>query len=406
MSAYTSSGNYELSKLVLRVEDASPENNTGLSWDLRPFMVEASLFESIENVTMSGYVTIVESFNINDVLPLYGNEIIELEFNTAGSDHAVTYTGRVYKVTDRHRISEHAMGYVIKFVSEASLLSQRTFVNRGFKSTICEMVNTIYGSKLSGSVEKPLSLEKTKGIHTYTIGEQKPLEAILWLSRQAKAKDDNSGFVFFENHDEFVFSSLQTLYSRPAVAKYHSGHSGVYSDVKKKHEEEFERLQDVEMFENNSILDRFMEGVHGSEHMYFDLIEKRVTKHSYDNETEYNPEKSLGEIVNKKKVERGRDLLRLRYVSGDQYIRDEVQNLMTIKQSEMFKGRIVVYGDSKLLAGDIIEVNFPVWTSYEKDLKSAFSGKVLVSGIRHLLTQSGYTQNILVRKDAYQDVTA
>jgi hypothetical protein len=406
MSVYTASGNYELTKLVLRTEDSSPDNNTGLFWDLRPFLAEASLFESIENVAMSGYVAIVESFNISDVLPLYGNEIVEMEFVTAGSDHAVKYSGRVYKITDRHRISEHASGYVIKFVSEASILSQRKFVNRGFKSTIGEIVDSVYRTKLSGSVQKPLRVEKTRGIHTYTIGEQKPLEAIMWLSRQAKSSTGNSGYVFFENHSEFVFASLESMYEQEPVAHYNNKHSGVYSDVKKRHEEEFGRIQDVDMFEENSILDRYMEGFHGSEHMYFDIVEKRIVNYKFDNEKEFKPEKSLGDIVNKKPVETGRDLIRFRYVGDSTYTYDETLNIMKIKQSEMFKGRIVVFGDSKLLAGDIIEVDFPNWSSHQKEAKSAYSGKVLISGIRHLLTQTSYSQNLLVRKDAYKDVNA
>lgn len=406
MSKYTASGNYELNKLTIRTETSSPENKNGIVWDLRPFMIEASVFESIENVVMSGYVSVVDTFNINEILPLYGNEIVEIEFNTAGSDHVVKYTGRVYKVTDRHRITEHSMGYVIKFTSEASILSQRKCVNRGYKATIDEIVSSVYQNTLSGDTQKPLRAEKTRGIHTYTIGEQKPLEAILWLSRQAKAANGNSGFVFFENHNEYVFSSLQTLYEQKPVAKYTSKHAGVYDDVKKRHEEEFERVQDVEMFEKNSILDRYMRGLHGSEHMYFDLIDKRVITHKKNNETDFDPNKSLGEIVNKKPVDSGRDHLRLRYVAGSTFIEDETANVMTIQQSEMFKGRIVVFGDSKLLAGDVIEVDFPNWTSEQKEMKSAYSGKVLVGGIRHMLTQAQYTQNLLIRKDAYQDVNA
>lgn len=399
---YAGNGQYVLEHCRLLAKDQNTDEE--LTWDLSGFLFELSLFESLHSQTMSGYIAVLDTFNINNLLPIYGNETIELSFHTAGAEqNEIAYTGKVYKVSEKHRISEHASGYTIKFCSEAALLSKRTFVQRGFKSTRHEIVKDIYNTYLRGQSEKPLEAQETKGVSTYTWGTVDPLEAIQGVSRRCIGADGTFGFLFYENNQEFRFQSLQSLYQQDPVAIYSNRPAGVYNDVEDRFVEQFNSIQAIEINEENSLLDRIMDGLHGSDNVYYDILNKTLANKHYRKNESFDPNKSLGELPDKKFIEDGEDIMRLTFLSGDaeQYTW-EVESMMKKIESETFKAKLSVFGDSNIKVGDVIEVSIPEWNQFE-DLKSPFEGKVLISAIRHTLTKTTYSQVFNIQKDSYED---
>lgn len=402
MSTYAGNGQYVIEYVKLLIKDENTDEM--MEWNLLPFMVEVSLFEDIMN-PMSGYIAIMDSFNFNELLPLYGNEIFQISFHTAGNEtNKIEYEGRVYKISEKHRITEHTSGYTIRFFSECSLLSKRSFVNSGYRAEPNKIVESIFSRYLRDRSTKPLVTQQTKGIGQYTFGTQDPLEAISVISRRTQGTDNTIAFVFYENNQEFRFESIQTMYQREPVASYSNTQSGVYRDVKKRFEEQFESYQDIEIFEENSLLDRLMDGLHGSNHGFFDLKEKSFTNFTYRKNERFDPQKSLGEIPDKKFIEGGQDTQSIKYYSDfTQQFFTEVDSLMKRKESETFKAKVSVFGDSSLKAGDVIYLVVPNWNTDQENIKTMFQGNVLIGSIRHTLTRDHYTQALGVMKDSYEE---
>lgn len=399
---YAGNGHYVLEYCRLLAKDQNADEE--LTWDLSGFMFEVSLFESLYSSTMSGYIAVVDSFNINQLLPLYGNETIELSFYTAGSEqNPIVYFGKVYKISEKHRISDHSSGYIIKFCSEAAILSKRSFVQRGFRSSRHQIVTDIYNKYLSGASRKSLEAQTTKGVSTYTWGAVEPLEAISGMSRTCMGTDGTVGFLFYENNKEFRLQSLQSLYQQEPVAFYSNRPAGVYDDVKDRHVEQFNSIQDIKINEENSLLDRIMDGVHGSDNIYYDILNKSLTNKHYRKNESFDPAKSLGKIPDKKFIEDGEDIMVLSYASGnpEQYLW-EVETMMKKIEAETFKAKMSVFGDTAIKAGDTINVTIPEWDQFE-EMTSSFEGKVLISSIRHTITKTTYVQVFNIQKDSYEE---
>src|SRR5699024_9041200 len=136
MSKYKSNGGYVLERLLIySYDEESP--GEGKAWDLAPAFSEISLFESLTDETMTGYVAVADSENIRDIMELHGLERVELSFYTAGAEEQrIDFVGVVYKVSERIRITEHTMGYKISFCSEAMIKSERTFVQRAYEGNV------------------------------------------------------------------------------------------------------------------------------------------------------------------------------------------------------------------------------------------------------------------------------
>lgn len=400
---YAGNGQYVLTKMSLFSIEDEVENET--EWDLMPSFLELSLFESVFDQTMSGYVTVRDTVGMADLFPLYGDERIEVSFHTAGSeDSLIEYVGKVYKVSQPARVNEHTTGYIIRFCSEANLLSTRRFVQKGYQDTADRVVEDIYRKHLRGSDDKPLETLPAKGIESYTFGFMNPLEAISVAAKTPVASDGTRGYIFFENHESFMFTTLEHLYTQEPVARYTNQLAGVYDDVKQRAREQFESIQDITYDRENSYLDRLKDGLHGSDNVYFDLVTKQVVNYHYNKEQYFDETRSLGKRPYKHKIEDSSDIVNVNYVAGTgQYALNEVLNKMRRVESEEFMATITVFGDSKLKTGDVLEVYFPRMNDDQEERQSTVEGKVLIGAIRHTITQSQYMQAIELLRDAYNE---
>ncbi len=400
---YSANGQFVLSSLMLFMK-RTENSNEEVAWDLSKSYLECSLFESIDEL-MSGYVVVLDSVNLNDLLPLYGLERIELTFYTAGADqYPIEYTGVVYKVSERIRISDHSSGYKISFTSEEFLKSERTFVQTGYVDTADRIAYDIYRTFMRTERNKPFISDSAVGISEYTFGSMKPIESINVLTRTAVATNGNLAYLFFENNEAFNFVSLQSLYQQQPVARYTNRLAGHYDDVKQRAIEQFESIQDIKYYEENSLLDRLNDGLHGSEHVYFDIVNKQLVTHHYRKSDKFDKLKSLGEIPDKKDIPDGHDVMYMNYVA-DTLNRTpfHMETRMKLVESTMFKAFITVFGDSRLKAGDVLEVYFPR-LQVDQDQKNIYEGKVLISAIRHTFTPDQYMQEIEIIKDAYNEI--
>ena len=402
MSTYTDNGQYVLKRASLTFTDPSTDMENEL--DFSQAFVQIDLYESIFDHTMSGQITILDSYNLQDVLPLYGNEKFNLDFHTSGnSKNPIVYTGEVYKISEKIRISEHNSGYIIYFISEEATNSQKINVQRAFRDNNHKIVERIY-ARIRGGNEKLIEVEPTKSINKYVFGAVKPLQTITKLS--SDSYNESHGYVFYEDSQKFNFKSLGLLYQQEPKVEYFYKISGAFDDVKQKAVESFRSIQDVQNMEENSYLDRLMEGQHGLTANRFDLLSKDYESFNYKKSDFYNSERSLGSIPEKKSVPNSNEsLVSIRYENDPSLLLSGITvSRMSKIEINTIRANIVVFGDSAIRVGEVCKATLPNWNVEQKDLKNSIDGRFLICDIHHTISSTEYTQTMMIQKEAYEKV--
>lgn len=395
MNSYASHGSYMLEELVLTTQTDEI--------DLSSMFVSLSLYESMEEQAMSGTITVIDSFNLPDILQLGGNEQVTLSFYTSGNENnPLEYTGTVYKLSERHRLSEHSSGYLIHFCSDVALSSRREFLTRAFNTTISDAVKRI----LNIYTDKAVDVVETAGTYSYSFGNTEALEAINLMIPKAYSTSNEVGYVLYETPNQWNFKPLEWLYQQQPVASYGTKSAHTYENVSNRYAEQFESIQNVKILEENSLMDSVNDGMYGSSHQLFDILNKTYTEDVYSVNEQFDPEKSLGYTPTVRPFETKNDQIFLRYDNNNT---DNVNNRtysrtkMVLRRSDLFRAEITLFGDSSISVGNIISVTFPTWVTDQENIGTMFDGEVLIKKICHYLTPNQYLQVMQVNKDAYNE---
>lgn len=393
MTSYTGHGQYKINYLKLVAPSAE--------LDLSIAYVQIDLYESIFSPVITGSVIIMDTYNLQDVTPLYGDEKILLSFNTTGNDqNPIDIVGSVYKITEKHQISEHTSGYAIHFVSNEALVSARNVVQKTYKATCSAIVEDVYKTILGGS--KPLKSTPTVGIDDWVFGAVHPFEVISIMSKYSY-NNNHRGYLFYEDTKQFNFVPLQELYTQPAIIDYAYGGRGAYKDVKQAVPESNNTIQSFKLMEENSLMDRVMEGQHGSTTFEVNLLKKKVKDYIYNKESEFEPSKSLGDLAVKRSIPMSPNAsMSIGYNLDPKFnLPDLVKSDALKVEVDTIRAEMAVFGDSFVRVGMTCDVRVPNWNMDQGAVKTMIDGKFLIASIHHVLNNTNYVQSMMIQKDGY-----
>ena len=228
-TTYSTEGEYQLTKCVLR--------SGAIELDLTGMLVDIAIYENMFDQIISGDISVVDTHGIDDCLPLYGNEVVEIEFYTAGVvDNPINITGCVYKIDPAQQLSGSSSGYVIRFADEFLIRSSRTAYRYGHQTELSNMVTLVYNNTMKDSLtrKKHVDVVKTRGIDHYVGNKVSPLSIIQKLSERSVSVNSEYGYIFFQNNRGFNFKPLEYLYKQEPVTEFINRDAGVFNDVKQK----------------------------------------------------------------------------------------------------------------------------------------------------------------------------
>lgn len=406
MNRYFENGQYNLNKLIITTNTANP-----IELDISAVFKDITIYESIYNNTISGNVTIVESMNMIREYAIGNYEKIRMEFTTAGVDEVTIVNAIIYKVSKPFRMSEHAAGHTLYFASEESFNSIALKTFTGHEEEISGIVEKLYERVKRSEESKPLEVEKTMNIENYLFTGNSIFEAINMVAEQAVSATDDNGYVFYEDLSKFNFVSLEHLYKKEPVIEYVYKNSGVFDDVKTgRGEEAFNSYQDFEIMDYNSYSQKLIDGEYGGAWGNFSIYNKILSIYNYSIASNFVPGKSLGAspiTLPNGWANNYNSKLAISYTSnfGTKFI-PTVNGRMVKLRSSNFVVSIGVFGDSTLRVGNTCIANIPNWSSNGMQPsgsdKDVYSGKFLITEIKHVFTQKLYTQRIKIIKDAYE----
>lgn len=420
--------------------------NSGETIKLKNLVTELSFFEDIYSFSVSGYVILRDAVGLIEKLSLDGNEFIQITYGktkTQREENKNSRKYRVYKVGDRRPIANfNSEFFTIFFCSEALLLSEQIKIRKSYpkrqiatiKGTKEGIINDILYNQLRIPENRIVRLEESYGVYDFVVPTLKPFEAISWLSTYARPKDTQIGadMLFFETNDGYFFRSLQSMYRDAPYKTYKFQPKNVSPNTDPG---EFENgivtVLDIQFLKTFDVLNETSSGTYANKLITIDPLTKsfRVTNYSYEKDYLLNNGKNRPATLNENPpLGPGRNRLgipqtaaydstvKVAFSNANQsfapFIKDSegsvaqdifIETYVPYRTAQISLAnytvlKLLIPGDSTITAGRTINLNIYSLGTDENGLRKLdnyFSGKYLVTAVRHIMQSTGTYQTIL-----------
>jgi len=122
----------------------------------------------------------------------------------------------IYKLGSRQQVKDGMIMYVLHFASREFLRNIRTKVNKSYTGRLDTMVNSILGDKHGLDTRKKVTVQKTLNKDKVVIPNMKPFDAVSMLCNRALAENEDGkagsvGYFFYETTKGFEFRSWESM---------------------------------------------------------------------------------------------------------------------------------------------------------------------------------------------------
>ena len=420
--------------------------NSGETVKLKNLVTELSFFEDIYSFSVSGHVILRDAVGLIEKLSLDGNEFIQITYGktkTQSTENKNSRKYRIYKVGDRRPVGNFTSEYfTIFFCSEALLLSEQIKIKKSYpKRQICTVkgtdegiINDILYNQLKVPENRVVRLEESYGVYDFVVPTLKPFEAISWLSIYSRPKDTQIGadMLFFETNDGYYFRSLQSMYRDSPYKTYKVQPKNTETNMEPG---EFENgivtVLDIQFLKTFDVLNETSSGTYANKLITIDPLTKsfKVTNYSYEKDYLQNNGKNkpatlnenppLGPGKNRLGVSQTaayESTVKVAFSNANQsfapYIKDRtgsvaqdifIETYVPYRTAQISLAnytvlKLLVPGDSAITAGRTINLNIYSLATDEngaRKLDNYFSGKYLVTAVRHIMQATGTYQTVL-----------
>ena len=435
-------GKYNLAELSIISYRQDKEESKPKFIDIKGIMLTMTITEDIFNSNISGAVTVYDTQDVRTIFPLTGLERLSVKFNTPGyPGYNMTENGgtpfQIYKVDSVRKDPTNDIGqfYKIYFCSPEMYNNQISTVSRAYKGPIENGVEDMVRSKKYLNSKKPLFIEETKTNAKYVIPSLKPYKAISFLCSQAiSGKYNNSGYRFFETSQGFHFRSLESMLAsggaiaKPSMFNFQSQVNMVKDTDKGDEVKDIERrMMAVIKYEFNKPVDtltNIIDGFYANKLIVHDAFNKTIKTHDFnykDNfEKGYHTE-TIGEdrdsdkqiMPNAQLNDMGKSLFEFAdskkmVVTETSKVHNDYEFVPTsdtlpkiVSQKAGYKNlnlSLLVYGNTQINAGDIINFSMPVMQPGEKaDPNPYTNGRYLIMAIKHTISTEAQRHEMTLR---------
>jgi hypothetical protein len=393
---------------------------SGKEYDLKYLMVDLSIFEDIYSFVMSGYLLLKDGVGLIEKMNLTGNELITINFGKSSNDGGDPLYFRLYSIPSRKPVGNLSTEYIkLYFCSEELLISERTKITKSYKGKeISTIIKDILTTHLKVPPYRPLYIQSTTGVYDFNVPTVKPLETISWLSNYARPAGTSNmklaDMLFFETQSGFNFASLSTLYSNGVYKTYKYQQQNINSAIEPPSEDIISIL-DYEFVKTFDTLNEINSGTYANKLISLDPLTRTACTTVFNYSTDYTKNLNKGDTfsniggfltdaynsVIKMGVTNSNQMKKPYITQGsvaqDIFLETFVPNRTAqISLANYTVVKIKIPGDPFITAGKVIQFNFPSLTGGQnKSLDQNYSGKYLVTAVRHMLQSQGIYQTVL-----------
>ncbi|MGA1311306.1 MAG: hypothetical protein ACO3XH_05485, partial [Candidatus Nanopelagicales bacterium] len=371
---------YELKELELI-------NSSGMSHGLQKIMIEMQIFQSIFDSVMTGHIVINDGNDVFSTFKLCGNEYIKMVIDKPGLNLPFKRIFRITQATTRTPVNDSSQIYILHFCSDELVSSKSLIVSKAYKSTkVRNIIYDILTNELNVDEKRIFDLENTSGVFDIIIPGQTPFEAIQWIT--ARAYDQKKFcYFFFENKNGFNLTSLQSLIKQPVfkTLKYEIKNSAIDGNLAADPSDNKDSIDNLRIMNDFDVITSMTNGAFASRLLSIDIFHQTYENIDYSLEVA----EAQGNLINKFKP--FNDLKNSKNESPFQAFGAFFRTNLAINDTASEKSNDIRYwlqpralhlallhnfqieidipGDIELKAGDIVEYDFPLFTSAGQDGK-------------------------------------
>jgi len=411
----------------------------GTEIDVTMQVSEIEIVEDIENPHLTGTIAFLDQGNFQNLLPLIGNEILQLKLRTPGlnsNEDIIEALFFIDTLVGTKEVNDNNRAHVFDFQSLECITNQRKSVQRTLRGSISDIVKTILRTDLEST--KDIYFDPSVGVKSIIAPDMAPFNFINMVLPQAvSSKYGNPSYMFFESLRGFHFRSLESLYDMTNGTSDLSGSyttstmSGLNRDRKGGTNPliEYAQMRDytVQLAYDQTLDSK--NGAFGCNLTTHDIFNKTYTDTTYNYLTSFEDEKHINSFFGKKEnpiyskvavnkfkntaSDVAQKSFYLPVSLADQNKRTDshfskhdgsypfsaynpdswiTKRTTMIHNFDAVSVSMVVDGHTMINAGDIVEVNIPYNSRNkgEEGLDKFFRGPMLVRNLKHMFnTGSG-----------------
>ena len=397
------------------------------SVDISALVVDYRYYESILSNAYTSSAIIVETGNggdgkgILDSLPVRGGEStkIIIEDNYGESISVPLF---VNKVRDGIPGTQKDI-YVIDFSSAEHFHNQESRIVERYEGKISDHVESILKEKLKVTGE--LDVDDTSLEYNFHGNNRKPFYTCTWLASKAVPAEgvgNAAGFLFFQTRDGMHFKSIDNLFGKgKPVKKFTYNNTGNPVAGKEGQIISYTIESDTEVHKNMNL------GTYNNRTMFFDFYAMNYKVVDYNIEKQKGGTKNAAreaDFTSKQFTQQPTRMLELIHDIGvnpkgsgndqlDNWKKDPentnfkaedtlAQSMMRYNQLFTVKTNILIPGDFKIKAGDLIECDFPELEDGNPTNENKQTGGIyMVAHVCHKITQQECLTSLGLIRDSY-----
>jgi len=409
---------------------------TGKVVGLKASIMGLTIFEGIDQLTVTGTMTIQDAFNLASFGPIIGQEYLRLKIatpNLKGGENTIDYSSKPFVVTsidDRVDIGNGVQATTLTFCSREFVINQRARVRRTLVGSYSDIVQTMVETDLDS--DKKLYSEPSADKKKIIAPNVKPLDVIDIATKNAVSEKFNqSTYFFWESTSGFNFRTLGNMYAQTPVMSYLSSTAGTRTkDGVRDILAELSAIESYRITGSPDTVWNYATGIFSSELIVHDIISKSYQKHIYNYSDNFSEEQHLGtkppgnqypDGISVSSFPSKQYLKPTVGVGTDQSFNDEFYQyaygsnkleLMQSRNSQLsmmesaLQLSIDVVGTTVVKAGDIVEITIPsvaaVKTTKNETEDMMYNGNFLIRSLRHDfdISNSKHRMSMNVTKDA------
>jgi len=397
----------------------------GLRQDIAAQVIAIAVHEDIFSPFISGSLTVRESFDLVNLFPFVGEEMVEIEIVTPTLDENKNIRGifYIYKMTDRVLLGDKLVAYVLHFISPEAIIDLNKKISKVYSGTPEEIIKSLLTDNVNGlQTKKEIFVEPTDKQIKFISNFWSPSKCINWVTDSAVNKNDAPNYVFFENRFGFYFISLDTLYANGLYQSFtkdgYTRDSLPNGGDARNVEEDFRRIDEITIPVGYDYMSKIRGGMYSSKLISYDLNRKIYNSKNYNIRDKYEKLNHLNKnkLIGDNAIFRANSLI-LNYprdnanfsgfddATNYKYVQERI-SLMNL--AEASKIEITVPGRSDYTVGQKVSVTLnkiqPV--SKEDDnqdiVDKMFSGFYIISAINHYVTRERHECHMELIKDSLQ----
>jgi len=397
--------------------------------DITNQLIGIEIYEDMFSSFTSLSITVRESQDFINALPLRGEEVLNLEIATPSFEKENTFfKGKyyIYKISDRQLLTDRNVAYTLNCISYEALYDLNTRHSKPYKGNIADIAKQILGSDGLNSTKK-YNIEPTKNSIKYISNYWSPVKNMNFLANSAISKDGNASYLFFENRSGFNFKSLESLYTQETYQKFikdnYTRDTYVNTSIRNI-ERDYQRILEFKVRVPFDALKFTNSGAYSSRLYSYDFVKKKYMAKDYDALSKFSSSAHLNKLPLYTDMKPIASINRVfnevkHYASHDGYADTST---VTIQQERNSKINLIrsciieinVFGRTDYTVGQKVYVEVPKPTVITQTdqantdrasgfIDSAYSGNFIVTAINHVISRENHTCIMELSKESVME---